>query len=146
MSQPLCQRSWSWPVLWRPTRHSRTVTKKKKKDVLFILGDWNAKVGIFPRFHAKIRAVLAKERERTVIVRQTYWHWPTFLSFQYVVLPKDTSQIKVNSVVSPSLKPLLIMLSLGSSSFRHGSLILSWGSPICTSSFCTISKVTIAFI
>ena len=31
-------------VLWRPTRPSRTNTKKKK-DVLFIIGDWNAKVG-----------------------------------------------------------------------------------------------------
>ena len=30
-------------VLWRPTRPSRTNTKKK--DVLFITGDWNAKVG-----------------------------------------------------------------------------------------------------
>ena len=26
-----CQRSWSWMVLWRPTRPSRTNTKKKKK-------------------------------------------------------------------------------------------------------------------
>ena len=26
------------------TRHSRTNTKKKKKDVLFIIGDWNAKI------------------------------------------------------------------------------------------------------
>ena len=34
-------RSWSWMVLWRPTGPSRTNTKK---DVLFILGDWNAKV------------------------------------------------------------------------------------------------------
>ena len=32
----------SWIVLWRPTRPSRTNTKK---DVLFIIGDWNAKVG-----------------------------------------------------------------------------------------------------
>ena len=30
-------------VLWRPTRLFRTNTQKK--DVLFILGDWNAKVG-----------------------------------------------------------------------------------------------------
>ena len=37
-----CWRSWSWAVLWIPTRHSRTNTKK---DVLFIIGDWNAKVG-----------------------------------------------------------------------------------------------------
>ena len=45
-----------------------------KRDVLFIIADWNAKVGIFPRFHAKVRAVLAKKRERTESVRQTYWH------------------------------------------------------------------------
>ena len=31
-------------VLWRPTRPSRT--NIQKKDVLFIIGDWNAKVGI----------------------------------------------------------------------------------------------------
>ena len=34
-----CQRSWSWMVLWWP---SRTNTKK---DILFIIGGWNAKVG-----------------------------------------------------------------------------------------------------
>ena len=39
-----CQRSWSWLVLWRPTRPSRNNTKKKK-DVLFIIGERNAKVG-----------------------------------------------------------------------------------------------------
>ena len=33
-------------VLWRPTRPSRTnIKKKKKKNVLFIIGDWNAKIG-----------------------------------------------------------------------------------------------------
>ena len=32
-------------VLWWSTRPSRTNTKKKKKDVLFIIGGWNAKVG-----------------------------------------------------------------------------------------------------
>ena len=37
-----CQKSWSWTVLWRPTTPSRTNTKK---DVLFVIGDWNAKVG-----------------------------------------------------------------------------------------------------
>ena len=31
-------------VLWRPTRFSRTNTKKKKKKVLLIIRDWNAKV------------------------------------------------------------------------------------------------------
>ena len=38
-----CWRSWSWMVLLKPTRSSRTNTKKK--DVLFIIGHWNAKVG-----------------------------------------------------------------------------------------------------
>ena len=37
-----CCRSWIQMVLWRPTRPSRTNTKK---DVIFIIGDWNAKVG-----------------------------------------------------------------------------------------------------
>ena len=35
-------KSWSWLVLWRPIRPSRSNTKQ---DVLFIIGDWNAKVG-----------------------------------------------------------------------------------------------------
>ena len=35
-------RSWRWTVLLRPARPSRTNTPK---DVLFIIGDWNAKVG-----------------------------------------------------------------------------------------------------
>ena len=37
----LCWISWSWMGLWRPTRSFRT----PKKDVLFIIGGWNAKVG-----------------------------------------------------------------------------------------------------
>ena len=39
---PKCQRSWSWTVLRRPIRPSRTNTKK---EILFIIGNWNAKVG-----------------------------------------------------------------------------------------------------
>ena len=35
-------RSWSWMVLWRPTD---LLELTPKKDVLFIIGDWNAKVG-----------------------------------------------------------------------------------------------------
>ena len=35
-------KNWSWIVLWRLTRPFRTNTKK---DVLFIIGGWNAKVG-----------------------------------------------------------------------------------------------------
>ena len=40
-----CPNHWcwrSWTVLWRPTSPSRTNTQK---DVLFIIRDWNAKVG-----------------------------------------------------------------------------------------------------
>ena len=37
-----CQTSWSWTVLWWPTRPSRTNTKN---DALFIIGNWNAKAG-----------------------------------------------------------------------------------------------------
>ena len=40
ISYLLCWRSWSWMVLWRPTRPSRTNTQK---DVFFNIGDWNAK-------------------------------------------------------------------------------------------------------
>ena len=41
-----CQRSWSSTVLWRPTRPSRTNTHTHThtKDILFIIGNWNAKV------------------------------------------------------------------------------------------------------
>ena len=41
MPQPVTQRSWRWTLLWRPTRRFRT----PQKDILFIIGDWNAKVG-----------------------------------------------------------------------------------------------------
>ena len=37
-----CWRSWSWTVIWRPIRPSRI---PPKKDVLFIIRDWNAKLG-----------------------------------------------------------------------------------------------------
>ena len=37
-----CWRRWSWTVLWGSTRPSRT---NIQKEVLFIIGDWNAKVG-----------------------------------------------------------------------------------------------------
>ena len=40
-----CQRSRSWLVLWRPTRPSRTNSKKKKKKSFLIIWDWNEKLG-----------------------------------------------------------------------------------------------------
>ena len=42
MLGPVMLKSWSWTVLWRPTGPSGSNTPK---DVLFITGDWNAKVG-----------------------------------------------------------------------------------------------------
>ena len=38
-----CWRSWSWTLIQRPSRPSRTITKRKKKKCLFIIGDTNAK-------------------------------------------------------------------------------------------------------
>ena len=37
-----CQTYWSWSVLWRP---KRPLELTPNKDVLFIIGDWNVKVG-----------------------------------------------------------------------------------------------------
>jgi len=51
-------RSWSWMVLWRPTRPSRT---NIQKDVLFIIGDWNTKV----------------ESEEISGVNRQIWPWST---------------------------------------------------------------------
>ena len=42
-SSQQCWRSYNWMVLWRLARTSKTHIKKK--DVLFKIGDWNAKVG-----------------------------------------------------------------------------------------------------
>ena len=39
-----CQRSWNWSVLWRPTKPTRPTRSNSKKDILFIIGDWNVKV------------------------------------------------------------------------------------------------------
>ena len=58
----LCPNHWcqSWMVLWRPTRPSRTNTKK---DVLFIIGYWNVKVGSqeIPRITGKFGLELQNE-------------------------------------------------------------------------------------
>ena len=42
MPWPVMLKSWSWTFLWRPTRPFELTPKK---DVLFIIGDLNAKVG-----------------------------------------------------------------------------------------------------
>ena len=57
-----CWRSWSWPALWRPTTPSGT----PKKDVLFIIGDWNAKLGSqdIPRITGKYGLGVQNEVEQ----------------------------------------------------------------------------------
>ena len=47
-------RSWGWTVLWRCTRPFKTNTQK---DVLFIIGDWNAKVGSQENWQGKARQI-----------------------------------------------------------------------------------------
>ena len=43
---PKCWRSWSWTVLWRPTRYSRTNTQKRlSHQGSPIIGHLNAEVG-----------------------------------------------------------------------------------------------------
>ena len=42
MPRPVILKSWSLMVLWRPTN---LLYLTPQKDVLFIIGDWNAKVG-----------------------------------------------------------------------------------------------------
>ena len=42
MSLPVILKTWSWMVLWRPTRTSKTNTVK---IFLFTIGDWSEKVG-----------------------------------------------------------------------------------------------------
>ena len=64
-------------VLWRPTRTSRT-NIKKKKNVFFIIGEWNAKVGgqVIPRVTVKFGSVVQDEtRQRlTVLPREHTGH------------------------------------------------------------------------
>ena len=54
----LCWRSQSWKVLWRPTKPSRT---NSPRDVLFIIGDWHAKVG----------------KSRNICCDRQVWPWST---------------------------------------------------------------------
>ena len=68
-------------VLWRSTRPSKTNTKKKK-NVLFIIGDWNSKVG-------------SQEISRVIGNRQD-WSWGTKWSRAKAnkVLPKEHTDHK----------------------------------------------------
>jgi len=85
-----CQRRWSWTVLWWPTRPSRT----PKKDVLFIIGGWSAKVGsqnihggtvklgltvkneALPRMHCHSKHCLPTTQEITLHMDITIWSTP----------------------------------------------------------------------
>ena len=75
-----CQRSWSWTVLWWPTRPSRTNTKK---DVLFIIGNWNAKVGsqeipgVTGKFGLRVQMMQGKgwrSFAKTLVIANTLFH------------------------------------------------------------------------
>ena len=46
MPQPLMLKKLKLNSSRKTHRPFRTNSKKKKKDVIFIIGDWNAKVGI----------------------------------------------------------------------------------------------------
>ena len=75
MPQPLTPKKLKWSaVLWRSTTPSRTITHTRKKDVLFIVEGWNAKLesqdipGIIGSlalnrkwFRAKANRVLSKD-------------------------------------------------------------------------------------
>ena len=78
MSQPLIQRSWSWTVLWWPTRPSRTNNQAR---CLFIIGDWNAKViqeipGVTGKFGLEIQNEAGQSptkihQENTLVIANT---------------------------------------------------------------------------
>ena len=61
-------------LLWRPTRPSRTILKK---DVLFIIGDWNAKVGSqeIPGVTGKISLGVQKEAGQRLTEFCKRMHW-----------------------------------------------------------------------
>ena len=71
-----CWRNWSWMVLWRPTRPSRTNTPK---DVLFIIGGLNAKVGSLeiPGVTGKFGLGVQNEAGLTVLPRVCIGHRST---------------------------------------------------------------------
>ena len=92
--EQLCWRSWSWTVLWRPTR---LLELTPKKVVLFIIGAWNAKVGgqetpgVTGKFGLGVRSEAGQRliefcQENTLVIAYTLfqqhkrrlytWAWP----------------------------------------------------------------------
>ena len=78
MPKPLMPKNWSWMVLWRPTRPSRT---NAKKDILFIIGDWNAKVrsqeipGVTGKFGLGVQNEAGQTQfcqENTLVIANTF--------------------------------------------------------------------------
>ena len=76
-----CWKSWSWLVLWRPTTPSRMNTKK---DVLFIIGGWNANVesqeipGLPGKFSLGVRNKAGQKliefcQESTLVIANTHF-------------------------------------------------------------------------
>ena len=92
-----CQRSWSWPVLWRPTRPFRTNTKN---DVFFIIGDWNEKVGSqeIPEVTGKFGLGVQNEGRKTllwVLSRVHTSHRKTLPTKQEKTLHMDITKLSV---------------------------------------------------
>ena len=94
-----CPRSWNWLVVWRPTRPSRSNTKKEKDDH-FVIGDWNAKVG-----SQEIPGVTgvqneAKQRLTRVLPRERTDHSKHPLpTTQEITLHKDITNVQYQNQI-----------------------------------------------
>ena len=97
-----CQRSQSWLVLWRPTRPARTNTKK---DVLFIIGDWNAEVGsqVTPGDKRQVwpwSTKWSRAKANQVVSRENAGHIKhPFLTTQAWISPDDQYQNQIDNIL-----------------------------------------------
>ena len=100
-------------VLWRPTRHFRINTQK---DVIFIIGDWNAKVGSqeIPGVKSNLSLEVQNEAgqrltkfcpEYTLVIANTFfqphkrlWYTWTSADGQYQNQTLDSLQLKMEKL------------------------------------------------
>ena len=97
------EKSWNWTFLWRP---SITYTKK---DVLFIIGDWNAKVGSqeIPQVTGKFALRVQNEAEKRltefcqekalVIANTLFQHYKKWL---HITSPDGQHQNQIDYILS----------------------------------------------
>ena len=128
-----CQRSWSGLVLWRLTTFSKT----NKKDVLFIIGDWKAKVGSqeIPGITDKFGLGVQNEagQRLTVLPRERTDHSKHPLpTTQETTLHKDITRCSVpKSDWLYSLQPKMQKLyTVGKNKTRSWLWLRSW-TPYC---------------